>query len=192
MRGRNLSPNWGLIWRSGSGDSGGNAASVASGLQRIGRAGHQVGGVSKGLFSSCGMTVDSAVIMQVYVRRQAGKPDNAIIHSTSLRSKPLPPQRWRRDGPPRTPCRTVEDLPRRVFDATLRYASGAIPLAIFCFSPKLVWETGILTARRRSIVGGYQRHHSGSWHVYLLPEGEERPVRGGWVNWMRRWYMSRG
>ena len=40
--------------------------SVASGLQRIGRAGHQVGGVSKGLFfpRTRRDLVDSAVIVE--------------------------------------------------------------------------------------------------------------------------------
>ena len=75
-----------------------------------------------------------------------------------------------------------KDLPRRVFDATLDMLSGRYPSGDFsAFRPKLVWnrETGILTARPGAQLSYY-------------PKVKKRPVRGGWVNWMRRWYMSRG
>ncbi len=98
---------------------------------------------------------------------------------------------------PRTPCAPWKDLPRRVFDATLDMLSGAIPLAIFLlFAPN--WSgTGRRDIDRptwRSIVGGYQRRHHPDRGMYsvLLPEGEEQAGSRGWVNWMRRWYMSRG
>ncbi len=90
-----------------------------------------------------------------------------------------------------------KDLPRRVFDATLICFPGAIPLAIFLlFAPNWL-EQGDRDIDRptwRSIVGGYSGGTIPDRGMYsvLLPEGEERPVRGGWVNWMRRWYMSRG
>lgn len=62
-----------------------------------------------------------------------------------------------------------KDLPRRVLTPRWICFPGAIPLAIFCFSPQTGLEQGdrdIDRPTRRSIVGGYQRrHHSGSWHV---------------------------
>ncbi len=98
---------------------------------------------------------------------------------------------------PRTPCHTVKDLPRRVFDATLDMLSGRYPLAIFLLFDQNWSGTGRPGYYRptwRSAVGGYQRwHHSGSgMYSVLLPEGEEQAGSRRVGNWMRRWYMSRG
>ncbi len=98
---------------------------------------------------------------------------------------------------PRTRAAPWKDLPRRVFDATLDMLPGAIPLAIFLLFDQNWSGTGDRDIDRptwRSAVGGYQRWPIPDRGMYsvLLPEGEEQAGRGGWVNWMRRWYMSRG
>ncbi len=96
--------------------------SVASGLQRIGRAGHQVGGVSKGLFfpRTRRDLVDSAVIVECMF---AGRLENLTPPHNPL-GVPCAANRCRRgDGCitgrrmvlPRTPCRTVERSAKTCF-----------------------------------------------------------------------------
>ena len=89
-----------------------------------------------------------------------------------------------------------KDLPRRVFDATLDMLSALSLWRFSAFRPKLVWnrETGILTARPGAqllaVTSGGTIPDRGMYSV--LYEGEEKAVRGRWVNWMRRWYMVAG
>lgn len=161
--------------------------SVASGLQRIGRAGHQVGGVSKGLFfpRTRRDLVDSAVIVECMF---AGRLENLTPPHNPLdvlaqqtvaaaAMDALQVDEWysrvRRAAP-------WKDLPRRVFDATLDMLSGRYPSGDFsAFRPKLVWnrETGILTARPGAqllaVTSGGTIPDRGMYSV-LLPEGEEQ------------------
>ncbi|RIE97015.1 ATP-dependent helicase [Shigella dysenteriae] len=161
--------------------------SVASGLQRIGRAGHQVGGVSKGLFfpRTRRDLVDSAVIVECMF---AGRLENLTPPHNPLdvlaqqtvaaaAMEALQVDEWysrvRRAAP-------WKDLPRRVFDATLDMLSGRYPSGDFsAFRPKLVWnrETGILTARPgaqlSAVTSGGTIPDRGMYSV-LLPEGEEK------------------
>lgn len=161
--------------------------SVASGLQRIGRAGHQVGGVSKGLFfpRTRRDLVDSAVIVECMF---AGRLENLTPPHNPLdvlaqqtvaaaAMEALQVDEWysrvRRAAP-------WKDLPRRVFDATLDMLSGRYPSGDFsAFRPKLVWnrETGILTARPGAqllaVTSGGTIPDRGMYSV-LLPEGEEK------------------
>lgn len=161
--------------------------SVASGLQRIGRAGHQVGGVSKGLFfpRTRRDLVDSAVIVECMF---AGRLENLTPPHNPLdvlaqqtvaaaAMDALQVDEWysrvRRTAP-------WKDLPRRVFDATLDMLSGRYPSGDFsAFRPKLVWnrETGILTARPGAqllaVTSGGTIPDRGMYSV-LLPEGEEK------------------
>ena len=112
--------------------------SVASGLQRIGRAGHQVGGVSKGLFfpRTRRDLVDSAVIVECMF---AGRLENLTPPHNPLdvlaqqtvaaaAMEALQVDEWysrvRRAAP-------WKDLPRRVFDATLDMLSGRYPSGDF-------------------------------------------------------------
>ncbi|ENB4451826.1 ATP-dependent helicase [Escherichia albertii] len=161
--------------------------SVASGLQRIGRAGHQVGGVSKGLFfpRTRRDLIDSAVIVECMF---AGKLENLTpphnpldvlaqqtVAATAMDA--LHVDEWyarvRRAAP-------WKDLPRRIFDATLDMLCGRSPSGDFsAFRPKLVWnrETGILTARPGAqllaVTSGGTIPDRGMYSV-LLPEGEEQ------------------
>lgn len=161
--------------------------SVASGLQRIGRAGHQVGGVSKGLFfpRTRRDLVDSAVIVECMF---AGRLENLTPPHNPLdvlaqqtvaaaAMEALQVDEWysrvRRAAP-------WKDLPRRVFDATLDMLSGRYPSGDFsAFRPKLVWnrETGILTVRPGAqllaVTSGGTIPDRGMYSV-LLPEGEEK------------------
>lgn len=117
--------------------------SVASGLQRIGRAGHQVGGVSKGLFfpRTRRDLVDSAVIVECMF---AGRLENLTPPHNPLdvlaqqtvaaaAMDALQVDEWysrvRRAAP-------WKDLPRRVLTPRWICFPGAIPLAIFLlFAP---------------------------------------------------------
>ncbi|HBA6994959.1 TPA: ATP-dependent helicase [Escherichia coli] len=161
--------------------------SVASGLQRIGRAGHQVGGISKGLFfpRTRRDLVDSAVIVECMF---AGRLENLTPphnpldvlaqHTVAAAAMDaLQVDEWysrvRRAAP-------WKDLPRRVFDATLDMLSGRYPSGDFsAFRPKLVWnrETGILSARPGAqllaVTSGGTIPDRGMYSV-LLPEGEEQ------------------
>ncbi|TLI99340.1 ATP-dependent helicase [Escherichia sp. E4694] len=161
--------------------------SVASGLQRIGRAGHQVGGVSKGLFfpRTRRDLVDSAVIVECMF---AGRLENLtpphnpldVLSQQTVAAAAMDElqvdewySRVRRAAP-------WKDLPRRVFDATLDMLSGRYPSGDFsAFRPKLVWnrETGILTARPGAqllaVTSGGTIPDRGMYSV-LLPEGEEQ------------------
>lgn len=161
--------------------------SVASGLQRIGRAGHQVGGISKGLFfpRTRRDLIDSAVIVECMF---AGKLENLTPPHNPLdvlaqqtvaaaAMDALQVDEWyarvRRAAP-------WKDLPRRVFDTTLDMLSGRYPSGDFsAFRPKLIWdrESGILTARPGAqllaVTSGGTIPDRGMYSV-LLPEGEEQ------------------
>lgn len=161
--------------------------SVASGLQRIGRAGHQVGGISNGLFfpRTRRDLIDSAVIVECMF---AGKLENLTPPHNPLdvlaqqtvaaaAMDALQVDEWyarvRRAAP-------WKDLPRRVFDTTLDMLSGRYPSGDFsAFRPKLIWdrESGILTARPGAqllaVTSGGTIPDRGMYSV-LLPEGEEQ------------------
>ncbi len=113
--------------------------SVASGLQRIGRAGHQVGEISQGVLFPNHRTdlIDCAVTVR---RMQAGEIeiDEGACQSaeTSWPSTPWPRRRsnhWT-PTPGSTPIRRsapFATLPRGVFEATLDLLSGKYPSTEF-------------------------------------------------------------
>ncbi|POT57494.1 ATP-dependent helicase [Citrobacter amalonaticus] len=161
--------------------------SVASGLQRIGRAGHQVGGVSKGLFypRTRRDLIDSAVIVECMAAGQLEtltlprNPLDILAQQTvaAVSMEALNVDSWydivRRAAPWKT-------LPRNVFDATLDMLAGRYPSGDFAvFRPRLVWnrETGLLTARPGAqliaVTSGGTIPDRGMFSV-LLPEGEEQ------------------
>ncbi|MBA8795431.1 ATP-dependent Lhr-like helicase [Friedmanniella endophytica] len=145
--------------------------SVASGLQRVGRAGHQVGAVSRGVFfpNHRGDLVESAVVVE---RMRAG----AIEEVAELRN-PLDVLAQQivaivsEATEPRAGTAADEQaeisadevyalvrrasnfatLPRSAYDAVLDMLSGRYPSEDFAeLRPRLVWhrETGTLTGRR--------------------------------------------
>ena len=132
--------------------------SVASGLQRVGRAGHQVGAVSRGTFypKHRGDLVQTAVVVQ---RMQEGEiealqvPRNPldvlaqqVVAMTALDEWPVDAMfdLVRRSA-------SFSSLPRPLFEATLDMLAGRYPGEDFAdLRPRLVWDrvAGTLTARR--------------------------------------------
>lgn len=161
--------------------------SVASGLQRIGRASHQVGGVSKGLFypRTRRDLVDSAVIVECMYAGELEtltpprNPLDILAQQTvaTVSMDPVHVDDWyalvRRAFP-------WKDLPRSAFDATLDMLAGRYPSGDFAvFRPRIIWnrETGLLTARPGAqllaVTSGGTIPDRGMFSV-LLPEGDEQ------------------
>lgn len=161
--------------------------SVASGLQRIGRASHQVGGVSKGLFypRTRRDLIDSAVIVECMYAGQLEtltpphNPLDILAQQTvaAVSMDPVNVDDWyalvRRASP-------WKDLPRSAFDATLDMLAGRYPSGDFAvFRPRIIWnrDTGLLTARPGAqllaVTSGGTIPDRGMFSV-LLPEGDEQ------------------
>ncbi|WP_313422556.1 ATP-dependent helicase [Stenotrophomonas rhizophila] len=161
--------------------------SVASALQRVGRASHQVGGTSTGLVypRTRRDLIDATVAIE---RMLAGRieavdppqsPLDVLAQQTvaAAAMDTLDVDAWyarvRRAAPYRT-------LPRSAFDATLDMLTGRYPSDDFAgFRPRLVWnrQTGTLEARpgakQLAVTSGGTIPDRGMFGV-VLPEGEER------------------
>ena len=131
--------------------------SVASGLQRVGRAGHQVGEVSRGILypTSRHDLVGAAVTAE---RMRSGLIEQLVVPANPLdvlaqhtvaaaALEPLDVEQWfdvvRRSAP-------FSVLPRSAFDATLDLLAGRYPSDEFAeLRPRLVWDrdAGTLTGR---------------------------------------------
>ena len=121
---------------------------VASGLQRVGRSGHQVGGVSRAkLFPKYrGDLLTSTVVAQ---RMRAGE-----VEQTVLPRNPIDVAAQQMVAAVVTAERTVDqlylmlrraapfaDLPRKVFIATLDMLAGRYPSDLFAgLRPRVVWD----------------------------------------------------
>ena len=131
--------------------------SVANGLQRVGRAGHQVGGLSVGVMfpTSRHDLLGSAVTasrMRAGLIERIDVPANPLdilaqqtVAATAL--EPVDVEEWfdtvRRSAP-------FTSLPRGAFEATLDLLSGRYPSDGFAeLRPRLVWDRdgGVLTGR---------------------------------------------
>ncbi|OBG77381.1 helicase-related protein, partial [Mycobacterium sp. E3305] len=166
--------------------------SVASGLQRIGRAGHQVGEVSQGaLFPKhrtdligCAVTVQRMLSGEIETMRVPANPLDILAQQTVAAAalEPLDADRWfdtvRRSAP-------FVTLPRSVYEATLDLLSGKYPSTEFAeLRPRLVYDrdTGTLTARpgaqRLAVTSGGAIPDRGMFTVYLASEAE-KPSRVG-------------
>ncbi|OBK45448.1 helicase-related protein, partial [Mycobacterium sp. 1081908.1] len=166
--------------------------SVASGLQRIGRAGHQVGEVSQGVLFpkhrtdliGCAVTVQRMLGGQIETMRVPANPLDILAQQTVAAAalEPLDADRWfdtvRRAAPFAT-------LPRSVFEATLDLLAGKYPSTEFAeLRPRLVYDrdTGTLTARpgaqRLAVTSGGAIPDRGLFTVYLASEAE-KPSRVG-------------
>lgn len=166
--------------------------SVASGLQRIGRAGHQVGEVSRGVLFpkhrtdliSCAVSVQRMLAGQIETMRVPTNPLDILAQQTVAAAalEPLDADRWfetvRRSAPFAT-------LPRSVYEATLDLLSGKYPSTEFSeLRPRLVYDrdAGTLTARpgaqRLAVTSGGAIPDRGMFTVYLASEAE-KPSRVG-------------
>ncbi|WP_292975164.1 ATP-dependent helicase [Mycobacterium sp.] len=166
--------------------------SVASGLQRIGRAGHQVGEVSRGVLFpkhrtdliSCAVTVQRMLTGQIESMRVPTNPLDILAQHTVAASalEPLDVDRWfdsvRRSAPFAT-------LPHSAFEATLDLLSGKYPSTEFAeLRPRLVYDrdNGTVTARpgaqRLAVTSGGAIPDRGLFTVYLATDSET-PSRVG-------------
>ncbi|MDO5683426.1 MAG: crosslink repair DNA glycosylase YcaQ family protein, partial [Propionibacteriaceae bacterium] len=164
--------------------------SVASGLQRVGRAGHQVGAVSKGVFfpTHRGDLVEAALVVQ---RMREG-----LIEEVAQLENPLDVLAQQivaiTAGEPihtddlfRLIRRAAHftGLPRSAFEAVLDMLSGRYPSEEFAeLRPRLVWDraSGLLTARpgaqRLAVTSGGTIPDRGLFGVFLVGEGPARRV----------------
>ncbi|MER7769828.1 ATP-dependent helicase [Kitasatospora sp. NPDC096140] len=164
--------------------------SVASGLQRVGRAGHQVGAVSTGVFfpKYRGDLVQSAVVTE---RMRAGRiealriPRNPLdvlaqqlVAMTALDSWPVDDLLAvvRRAAPFAT-------LPQSAFDAVLDMLAGRYPSDAFAeLRPRVVWDrvagtvTGRPGAQRLAVTSGGTIPDRGLFGVFIA--GTD-PKKGG-------------
>ena len=168
--------------------------SVASGLQRVGRAGHQVGEISQGVLFpkhrtdliGCAVTVRRMLSGEIETMRVPTNPLDVLAQHTvaACALEPLDADLWfdavRRSAPFAT-------LPRSAFEATLDLLSGKYPSTEFAeLRPRLVYDrdAGTLTARpgaqRLAVTSGGAIPDRGLFTVYLASSAEsEKPSRVG-------------
>jgi ATP-dependent Lhr-like helicase len=164
--------------------------SVASGLQRVGRAGHQVGAVSRGVLmpKHRGDLVQTAVVAQ---RMREG-----AIEALSIPRNPLDVlaqqvvascalDDWNADELFALVTRAApfHDLPRSAFDAVLDMLAGRYPSDAFAeLRPRLVWDRDTDTlhgrpgAQRLAVTSGGTIPDRGLFGVFLVGE---KPTRVG-------------
>ena len=168
--------------------------SVASGLQRIGRAGHQVGEISRGVvfpkhrtdLIGCAVTVQRMLTGQIESMAVPANPLDVLAQHTiaACALEPLDADVWfdvvRRSAPFAT-------LPRSAFEATLDLLSGKYPSTEFAeLRPRLVYDrdAGVLIARpgaqRLAVTSGGAIPDRGLFTVYLAAGADsEKPSRVG-------------
>ena len=161
--------------------------SVASALQRVGRAGHQVGGTSAGLIYprtrrdliDAAVTIDCMLAGRIEAVDPPRNPLDVLAQQTvaAVAMEAIDVDTWYATVRRAAPFHT---LPRNVFDAVLDMLSGRYPSDDFAeFRPRLVWhrETGQLTARpgakQLAVTSGGTIPDRGMFSV-VLPEGEEQ------------------
>ncbi len=159
--------------------------SVASGLQRVGRAGHQVGATSRGVFfpNHRGDLIESAVVVE---RMRKGAIEEvaelrnpldvlaqqivAVVAVEETKADELYALVRR--------ASSFRDLPHSAYEAVLDMLSGRYPSEDFAeLRPRLVWQrdTGLLTARpgaqRLAVTSGGTIPDRGLFGVFLVGEG---------------------
>ncbi len=165
--------------------------SVAAGLQRVGRAGHQVGAVSKGVvfpkhrgdLLSCAVVAERMHGGQIEHMRYPRNPIDVLAQQIVAMAAMDP---WsvtdlatvvRRSAP-------FADLPASALSATLDMLSGRYPSTAFAeLRPRIDWDrtTDVVTGRRGSqhlaVTSGGTIPDRGLFGVFLY--GSDRPARVG-------------
>ncbi|WP_025156551.1 ATP-dependent helicase [Leifsonia aquatica] len=162
--------------------------SVASGLQRVGRAGHQVGEISRGVVfpKHRADLIHSAVATErmmsglIETLRVPANPLDILAQQTvaACALEALDADDWfdtvRRSAPFAT-------LPRSAFDATLDLLAGRYPSDEFAeLRPRVVWDrdTGAITGRpgaqRLAVTSGGTIPDRGLFGVYMVGEKASR------------------
>ncbi|MFC7496303.1 MULTISPECIES: ATP-dependent helicase [unclassified Nocardioides] len=164
--------------------------SVASALQRVGRAGHQVGEVSRGVLfpkhrgdlAQTAVAVDRMRTGAIEALRVPANPLDVlaqqVVAATALDAWDVDElfELVRRSAP-------FAQLPRSAYDATLDLLSGRYPSDEFAeLRPRVVWDrvTGTITGRpgaqRLAVTSGGTIPDRGLFGVYLVGEGTGRRV----------------
>lgn len=165
--------------------------SVASGLQRVGRAGHQVGEVSKGVFFpkhrgdlvNTTVTVERMLHGQIEALSIPANPLDILAQQTVAASAlgTVDVEEWfdlvRKSAP-------FANLPRSAFDATLDLLSGKYPSDEFAeLRPRIIWDRdggtfeGRPGAQRLAVTSGGTIPDRGLFGVFLV--GSEDAGTGG-------------
>lgn len=164
--------------------------SVASGLQRVGRAGHQVGEISRGVLvpkhrldvlhaTVTSERMTAGLIEELHV---LSNPLDVLAQQTvaHVALEPCDVEEWfdqvRRAAP-------FSTLPRSAFDAVLDLLSGRYPSDRFSeLRPRIVWDrvAGTLTGRpgaqRLAVTSGGTIPDRGLFGVFIAGEGVGRRV----------------
>lgn len=168
--------------------------SVASGLQRIGRAGHQVGEVSRGVLFpkhrtdllGCAVTVRRMLDGDIETLQVPANPLDILAQHTvaACALEHMDVEKWfdvvRRSAP-------FTSLPRSAFDAVLDLLSGKYPSTDFAeLRPCVVYDrdegtlTGRPGAQRLAVTSGGAIPDRGLFTVYMYAGAEgEKPSRVG-------------
>ena len=164
--------------------------SVASGLQRVGRAGHQVGAVSRGvLFPKFrGDLIDTAVVVQ--------RMRDGLIESLHIPANPLDVLAQQIVSivaldtidvdelyAAGTPCAPFATLPRSAYDGVLDMLSGRYPSDEFAeLRPRIVFDrvsgeiSGRPGAQRLAVTSGGTIPDRGLFGVFLVGESTNHRV----------------
>ncbi|HWN70591.1 MAG TPA: DEAD/DEAH box helicase, partial [Haliangium sp.] len=163
--------------------------SAASGLQRVGRAGHAVGEVSKGrLFPKHrGDLLEAAVVVERMGRgaiESLRVPRNPLDVLAQHIVAMVASEPWHVDALRAVVhrCASFRDLPDDAFTGVLDMLAGRYPSHAFAeLAPRIIWdrETDVLTPRRGaktiSLISGGTIPDRGTYGVYL---GEDGPRVG--------------
>ena len=167
--------------------------SVASGIQRIGRAGHQVGATSRGIVfpkfrgdllacaAATGHVAEGRVEATYYPRNALDVLAQQLVAQVVAAEGEVPVDElydWVRQAA------NYQELPRRSFDGVLDMLSGRYPSEEFGeLRPRLTWDriTGTIAPRRGArmlaIANAGTIPDRGLYGVFLA--GAEKPVRVG-------------
>ncbi|GAB4583416.1 ATP-dependent helicase [Nocardia sp. IFM 10818] len=162
--------------------------SVASGLQRVGRAGHQVGEISRGVIFPkhrtdvihCAVASQRMTAGQIEELKVPAHPLDILAQQTvaACALEPIDAEAWfdavRRTG-------SYAALPRSAYDSVLDLLSGRYPSDEFAeLRPRIVWDrdAGTLTGRpgaqRLAVTSGGAIPDRGLFPVFMVGEKASR------------------